>query len=67
MTNFELINDLVKRLEEMEYDLNCLKDCSEPLTKEAVNASLPLIKDLYQKLLDIDKALEEDKMGYVLF
>ena len=67
MTNFELINDLIKRIREVEDDLKYLRDKSEPLTTHAIDKSLSVIDELYLKLKDIDSALEEDKMGYVLF
>jgi hypothetical protein len=67
MTNFELMNDLVLRLRDMESDLEYLRDTSEPLTADAIDKSLTMITELYVKLKDIDKALEYEKMGYVLF
>lgn len=67
MTNFELIQDLVKRVEEIESDLKYLKDSSEPLTSEAIDSSLSVIKELYRKLQNIDQALEDEKTGYILF
>ncbi|HNX25286.1 MAG TPA: hypothetical protein PKG60_14665 [Spirochaetota bacterium] len=67
MTNFELIQDLVKRVEEIESDLKYLRDSSEPLTSEAIDSSLSVIKELYRKLQNIDQALEDEKTGYILF
>ncbi len=67
MTNFELIKDLLQRVEAVENDLRYLRDTSEPLTINAIDASLSVIKELYQKLGDIDQALEDERMGYVLF
>ena len=67
MTNFELIEDLLGRVESVENDLLYLRDTSEPLTKGAIDASLIVIKELSRKLKDIDQALEDEKTGYVLF
>ena len=67
MTNFELIEDLLRRVESVENDLVYLRNTSEPLTIDAIDASFTVIKELYQKLRDIDRALEDEKTGYVLF
>lgn len=67
MTNFELIQDLLQRVETIENDLSYLREGSEPLTAAAVDASITVIKKLYNKLKDVDQALEDEKMGYVLF
>ena len=67
MTNFELIEDLLRRVESVENDLVYLRDTSELLTKDAIDASLIVIKELTRKLKDIDQALEDEKTGYVLF
>jgi len=67
MTNSELIEDLLHRVDSVENDLVYLRDTSEPLTKGAIDASLIVIKELTRKLKDIDQALEDEKTGYVLF
>lgn len=67
MTNFELIEDLLRRVESVESDLVYLRDTSEPLTRDAIDSSLIVIKELSRKLKDIDQALEDEKTGYVLF
>jgi hypothetical protein len=67
MTNFELIENLLGRVESVENDLLYLRDTSEPLTMDAIDASLIVIKELSRKLKDIDQALEDEKTGYVLF
>jgi len=67
MTNFELIQDLIIRVKEVESDLLYLKDTSEPLTTDAIEKTILIIKELYDNLMTVDKALEDEKMGYVLF
>lgn len=67
MTNFELVEDLLRRIESVENDLVYLGDTSEPLTRSAIDASLIVIKELCRKLRDIDQALEDEKTGYILF
>jgi hypothetical protein len=67
MTNFELIQDIIQRIEGVENDLKDLRDTSEPVTTQAIDKSLIIIDELYRKLSDIDQALEDEKMGYVLF
>ena len=67
MTNFELIQDLIRRIQDVENDLRYLRDTAEPLTIDAIDKSLLNIKELGQSLCDIDMALEKEKTGYILF
>lgn len=67
MTNFELIQEHIQRIKEMEDDLKYLRETSEPATIEAIDNTLSVISVLYINFMKIDKALEDDKTGYVLF
>ncbi len=67
MTNFELIQDLLRRVGDVEKDLHYLRDTAEPLTIEAIDKTLLNIKELGQSLIDVDMALEKEKTGYILF
>jgi len=67
MTNFELIQDLLLRINDVENDLKYLRETSLPVTAEAIDKSLQTIAELYRDLGDVDMALEKEKTGYVLF
>lgn len=65
MTNFELVQNLLQKVDQMENDLKSLRDNTGLLSKDAINSTLSTIIDLNQKLWDIDKALEKENMGNV--
>ena len=67
MTNFELVQNLLQRLEKMENDLKSLRDNTGQLSKEAINSTLSTVIDLNQNLWKIDKTLDEEGMGDVFF
>ncbi len=67
MTNFELIQDLLLRINDVENDLKYLRETSLPVTSGAIDKSLLTIAELCRNLGDVDMALEKEKTGYVLF
>jgi len=67
MTNFELVQSLLQRLEQMESDLKSLRDNTDQLSKEAINSALSTVIDFNQKLWNIDKSLAKENMGDVAF
>ena len=66
MTKFELIQNLIIKISEVESDLKYLNDTSEPMTSDAIEKCLVVIAELYQKLQDLDNSLEKEKEGYML-
>ena len=67
MTNFELVQNLLQRLEQMESELKSLRDNTGQLSKEAINSTLSTVIDLNQNLWKIDKTLAAENMGDVVF
>lgn len=67
MTNFELVQNLLQRLEQMESELKSLRDNTGQLSKEAINSTLSTVIDLNQNLWKIDKSLADENMGDVIY
>lgn len=63
MTNFELVQNLLKKVDQIESDLKSLRDNVGMDSKKAINAALSITTDLNQKIWEIDKSLDKENLG----